>query len=107
MSTSNDSPTSSSFWIGKKPSTHKLWYHINDYISNYTAEFRHEVESKWFQKWSFLINDIKINNKRRDFQEISLSLTSNPGTYIEDCINAVVDLVPTLCEHFSSIKVNL
>ena len=99
------SVASTTFWIGK-PSTHKLWQNINDYVSDYTAEYQAELQSEWFRKWYFLINDIKIGDKSREFQVIALSLTSNPDASIKDCINAAFDLIPNLREHFTILEIN-
>ena len=106
MSTSiNSAPVSTTFWIGK-PSTHKLWHHINDYVNDYTSENQHELQSEWVNKWFFLINDIKIADKTRDFQVIALSLASNPDASILDCINAAMNIIPNLRNHLAIIDHN-
>ena len=103
MSSSTTSSSPTSFWIGKS-SSHKLWHHVNDYVSDYTSEHQSELESDWFRKWYFLIHDIKISDKSREFQVIALSITGNPDATIDDCLNTILDLVPSLRQYFTVLE---
>ena len=105
--TSSDSifKTTSS-WIDKL-STYKLWQHIDEYVTNYTSEHQSKLESDWLRKWYFLTNQINVGNKSRDFQVIALSLTSNSDATIKECINVVLDIIPSPREHFSIIEVSM
>ena len=106
MTTSSDSSVkTTSFWIGK-PSTHKLWQHVDDFVTDYTSEHQSDLQSEWLRKWHFLMNDIRIGDKNRDFQVIALSLTSNPDATIKECINAALDMIPSLREHFAILEMN-
>ena len=43
-----------------------------------------------------MTQEIKITDKNCDFQVIALSLTSNPDASVGQCLDAVLDLIPTL-----------
>lgn len=103
MSSLVTSNLSTSFWIGKS-SSHKLWQQINEFVVDYTSEHQSELETEWFRKWYFLIEEIKISNKSRDFQVIALSITGNPGASINECYNHILTLVPNLREHIKILE---
>ena len=82
-------------WIGKTRSL-SLWSYINDYVTAYESAHTTAIDESWFKRWKELIDVHNITKKKRSFEFIAYVITGNPESTVNECLQTLFSLIPSL-----------